>query len=152
MTQFPNSKTVYIVGGGAINNRRNVYSLSFEKRVKEWDSFSMHKRFIDATQLKDLKHQRYLHATCPIVLDTSNYLLVTGGTYEDGKSVELYSCATQNSFVMPSLNDARSRHSAVSMKSMSNLDKCFVFSHCTIEYLVVNTKWKFVASAQKQWI
>ncbi len=53
---------------------------------------------------------------------------------------------------MPSLNDARSRHSAVSMKSNGNQDKCFVFSHTSIEYLVVNTKWKFVGSAQKQWI
>jgi hypothetical protein len=35
---------------------------------------------------------------------------------------------------------------------MGSQDKCFVFSHNSIEYLVVNTKWKFVASAQKQWI
>lgn len=66
--------------------------------------------------------------------------------------MELYSCASQKSFNLPSLQIKRSRHAAISVKSTDgSLQKCYVFSEDSIEFLNVNLNWNFVASAQKTW-
>ena len=83
---------MYIVGGGLpptslqeveCQSLKSVYKLSFEDRIKEWGG-----KKIEAQGLKDLKnlkHRRYMHATCPVLFQDPNchYLLVSGGLHEE---------------------------------------------------------------------